>query len=280
MGYDGSNFHEQMEAWRESRYLKPKDVVRTYRDAVNKLLQMIKGKYQFFPESASVKVLKAEASQHATASLDYGRGGEFNAETRIKPLEKTYTTIDILELAAHEIGVHYFAQVLLDLYARETGDLLGAVGTMSTSLTCPQEGLAENSLMLYRDELIGIFGEEIAEDLDFWRRYNAFSTDKLGYIVDRRINDRMTKEVMVKELVGFGSTEEGAANLADGLMNPINWIKVMTYVGPVYAPSTRVLNRMIKTYGPQKVLEAFRYPITLSALPMALKEGYTKKYMQ
>ena len=270
LGFGGSSFAERVAAFRASHErVPPEQYSARYGELARLFIDHIKATDASFPREANVKIVPPDAAQPGVGgSFDYGRGGEFQAETFGVPMADT--TLPLLAITVgHEIGGHFRLCVLWDMYARENGDPYAEIQTMSSNMTVINEGVAEQGIIFYED-LVRTFMDPqvVALEAQLYRLNRA----TLGYQAARKFSDTpMSNDEQIDHCIAFGLLRGTAEHRTKGFFVPRADFHLPTYGGAAYHPGMSVVWEMAERYGKEKILAAVREPISLATLEMKLQ---------
>ncbi len=270
LGFGGNSFAERVAAFRTSHErVPPEQYPARYGELARLFIDYIKASDASFPREANVKIVPPDAAQPGTGgSFDYGRGGEFQAETFGVPMADM--TLPLLAITVgHEIGGHFRLCVMWDVYARETGDSYAEIQTMHSNMTVINEGVAEQGIIFYED-LVRTFMDPqvVALEAQLYRLNRA----TLGYQAARKFSDTpMSREEQLDHCIAFGLLRGSAEHRTKGFFSPRADFHLPTYSGAAYHPGMSVVWDMAGRFGKERILEAVREPISLATLEMKLQ---------
>ncbi|RJQ17016.1 hypothetical protein C4573_03065 [Candidatus Woesearchaeota archaeon] len=257
MGVTGSDTDSLAEAarrWREEvGFLSKSEMGIAYRDASQLVLEILK-KHKLLPQSAELNV---DILHHAPfmGFFAYGnKEGEVYGETCMVESD-TKCVFDVINTALHEVGGHYLLHALWHKYARNTGDLYGAVGAMACNQAVVNEGYANTARKLFRDDLTHIFknmrvgglekmsDKELETNLYISANLEYLSMMALGYMAARYFHARdITAEQMEQEYIALGVDPHRAKSRVEHMTQSKSMLKPFCYYGPSYFPGMAVVS--------------------------------------
>lgn len=263
-------FREKIAAFRAQQEAVPPDQYRRrYAELAQMFIDYVKEQDPSIPRHADVKVVSPDAAHPGmVGSFDYGRGGDFQAETFAVPMGDMTLPL-LLTVVGHEIGGHFRLGVLWDLYSRETGDPYGQVHTMHTNMTVINEGVAEQGIIFY-DDLARKLVDPVAVAVE--TKLYILNRATINYQIARKFSDApMTRQEVIDHCLAHGIQRGYAEIRANGMFNPAREFFLKAYAGAAYHPGMTVVRQFAEKHGKDRVLTAVREPISIATLGLKLE---------
>ncbi|MBN2095558.1 MAG: hypothetical protein JW727_05910 [Candidatus Aenigmarchaeota archaeon] len=249
-----------------------------YRKSAKMMLDALKTK-EILPKHARLDIEILEKSPslgtfhygNATGDLDYGKTAVLKSSKR--------NHFDLVGIAAHEVGGHYPWHHLNARYAKRTGDLFGATGTIATNSSALNEGFACSAADIFREDVLTILervsGRERAaleEDFEIWRELKNLNTGAQAYALNGFFTGKMSPKEIEDLCVGYGQNLSSARGIVQAICCPEKIGKDPIYpicYGSLYYPGQQVVEKLLKEQGGQAVIDSLcgeKGPASLSTL--------------